>query len=236
MGSNFILQSCSELKHQLFTFLVNLDLPLNLGQSCKDSLLAYKTRVRYKIGQGTTTESSQDRGVWTSTPIKTSKIAFSVFQARCRLHSFSVADYRKIAMVIHGDYSIVDKNITSMKDNWYFKGFKLTEEGNGCMNFSHLPSDLFSYPNKTVLWDHLILLRLKTTSCLATWLCTTKNWQTNCIVSEFCKGNSTIFSILENTAETNKCLFTFLNKFLKPQNNVNWLSPLCYLFLLSLER
>lgn len=90
---NFILQSGCELKQQLFKFLVNVGSSLNLGHSCKASLLAQV------LGQGTTTENRWDKGVWASTPIKISRITFSVFQARCRLYSFSVAYYREMVMV-----------------------------------------------------------------------------------------------------------------------------------------
>lgn len=92
--AKFILQSGRELKQQLFKFLVNLGSPLNLGHSCVASLLAWV------LGQCTTAENSQDQGVWASIPITISKITFSVFQARCRLYSFGVADYRKMPTFI----------------------------------------------------------------------------------------------------------------------------------------
>lgn len=92
--ANFLLQSGCELKQQLFKALVNTGAPLNLGHSSVASLAAWV------LGQHTTRDNSQDQGVWASILIAISKITFSVFQARRRLYSFSVADYRETPMFI----------------------------------------------------------------------------------------------------------------------------------------
>lgn len=109
--ANFVLQSGCELKQQLFKLLVNLGSPLNLGHSCVARLLAWG------LGQCTTTENSQEQGVWVSIPTTISKITFSVFQARCRLYS-TVADYREMPMLILVEtIQVKPKHMMLMKDN-----------------------------------------------------------------------------------------------------------------------
>lgn len=106
--ANFILQSECELKQQLFKFLINLGSPLNLGHSGVARLLAWV------LGQCTTTENSQDQGVWVSMPTTIHKIIFSVFQAIllqcCRLQ-------RNASVNLMETIQAEPKHIMLMKDN-----------------------------------------------------------------------------------------------------------------------
>lgn len=107
--ANFILRSEYELQQQLFKFLINLGSPLNLGHSCVARLLAWV------LGQCTTTENSQDQGVWVSIPTTIPKIKFSVFQAIllqcCRLQRNANVN------LIHSTIQAQPKHIMLMKDN-----------------------------------------------------------------------------------------------------------------------